>query len=370
MLMRKLTYVCTALFICFSVQAYAQGKAGGKAVRSLVNVPDEYFAFVVGNARVRLPAQLMRLHGDDLLLSAVSAHLYNGVRFRSSAKNDALIVRNLQKFIADFKRFHANGQQIVQAIDSRVFQQNIPYGTYLPKDLHTLYVGEIHDVKGIASEVIRLIRSVKKLYPNRRIYLATEFLPAQEEKPFSLDEALTSPAAVDDRLNGLPRTTSRVLYAALREGIPVVGLEEERAMFQEVMKETQVLPTLQMYEEYAVSLVGMRFRNRAWAKRLRALRAADPDAIIIVYAGAGHLAYNWDFNLPSLVGGKSFVLIYTAPTYLSMNNPLFRYFRESEENIARFHASKTAKLVATWKKKTPFKKLMGSDMTVVLKPQK
>ncbi len=369
--MKKLTCVLAVLSVLLPLDVYAQGKPAGKTIRTLMDVPDEYVTFVVGNARVRLPSQLMRLHGEDLMLSTVLAHLNNnGVSFRSSAKNDALILRNLQKFIANYQKFHANGPQIAAAIESRVFTKNIPYPTYLPKNLHTLYVGEIHDVPGIAREVEKLLVSLKELYPNRRIYLATEFLPAQEEKPFSLEEALTSPAAIQDRLNGFYRPTSRVLNAAVRAGIPVVGLEEEQAIFREVMKETQVLPTLQMYEEYAVSLVGMRFRNRAWAKRLRALRAADPDALIIVYAGAGHLGYNWDFNLPSLVGGKSFVLVYTAPSYLSMNNPLFRYFRESEENIARFHASAKAKLVENWKKQTPFNKILGADMMVIVKPQK
>lgn len=365
--MKRLTCVIAVLSVFLPLQVYAQKKPA-KVIKSLLGVPDEYVSFVVGNAQVKLPAPMMRVHGEDLMISTVLAHLNNsGVSFRSSAKNDALILRNLQKFTFDYKRFHANGLRIEKKIVSRVFPKDIPYENYLPKDLQTLYVGEIHGEPEIPGEVAKLVFSLKNIYPNRHIYLATEFVPAQEKEPFSLQEALTTPEAIRNALNGVQRPAVRVLNAAVRAGIPVVGLEEEQAIFREVLKETRTIPTLQMYEDYAVSLVGMRFRNRAWAKRLRALRAADPDALIVVYAGAGHLSYNWDFNLPSLVGEKSFVLLYTVPSYLSMNNPLFRYFRESEENIAEFHSFPHAKLVESWKKDTSFKKMMGSDMMVIVK---
>ena len=82
---------------------------------------------------------------------------------------------------------------------------------------------------------------------------------------------------------------------------------------QEIVRETSSYPTPEMYEEFATSFEGMRFRNRAWSKYLRALRAAEPDALIVVYAGFGHVGYSEDFYLSSLLGGRSFVVLFTTP---------------------------------------------------------
>ena len=58
-------------------------------------------------------------------------------------------------------------------------------------------------------------------------------------------------------------------------------------------------------------------------------------------------------------------MLFTTPTFLRYNNPLFRYLRETDEICKQFRASKNAKLVERWKKDTPLKKVLGADMTVI-----
>ena len=63
-------------------------------------------------------------------------------------------------------------------------------------------------------------------------------------------------------------------------------------------------------------------------------------------------------------------MLFTTPDFLKYNNPLFRYLREDDTICKQFRSSKNAKLVESWKKATPLKKILGADMTVIMPAQK
>ena len=365
--MKKLL-VCLLLLFGGASQAvlYAQGKAASTLIKTGLRGGSRNAAVTVGNVTLKLPPAVMKQHVEDINNLHVIFELNPAVYKRIAAANNAYIVKSIQHFMRDFTRFNDNTLQIASNIQSQVFTEGIPYRQYLPKDLDMLFIGEVHEIPGLAREVQALIRSLSGRYPGRRIYLATEFLPADESGPFSIKMAVTKPWKISRLLRYARRMSTPVLYEALRMGIPVVGLEEERALFKKVWQETKQFPSQESFEDYAVSFVGMDFRNKSWAKRLRALRQADPDALIVVYAGYGHVAYHRQSNLPGKLREKSFVISYTVPEFLPLNNPLFRYFRESRGICQQFHASPKAKLVASWKKDTPLKKIMGADMAVIL----
>lgn len=325
--------------------------------------------FELGNMRLKLPPAVMKAHGADLMLSHLSLQLDPNLYPAYGPKNDARILRSIQRFIDDYGTFHVKAPEIAANIASRVIKGRVPYRAYLPENAKNLYLGEVHNVPGLAEEVENLVRALPAAYPGRKIYLATEFLPAFENIPFSIENVVTDPREIAQLLEGTPRPSTRVLNAALEAGIPVIGLEPEVAILQELVRETSSYPTPEMYEEFATSVEGVRFRNQAWSKYLRALRAADPDALIVVYGGYGHFAYSRDSNLPSLLGGDSFVVLFTAPEFLPLNNPLFRYLRETPAVREQFRSSPGAKLVENWKKDTRLKKIMGTDMTVILHPR-
>lgn len=368
--MNKTTCVMTSLALLFSAAAYAQVPAkpflSNQARILLRGGANKAGYFELGNMRLKLPPAVMKAHGADLMLSHLSLQLDPNVYPSYGPKNDARILRSIQRFIDDYGTFHIKAPEIAANIASRVIKGRVPYHAYLPQNAQNLYLGEVHNVPGLAAEIENLVRALPEAYPGRKIYLATEFLPAFENIPFSVENAVTDPREIAQLLEGTPRASTRVLNAALEAGIPVIGLEPETAILQEIVRETSSYPTPEMYEEFATSFEGMRFRNRAWSKYLRALRAAEPDALIVVYAGFGHVGYSEDFNLSSLLGGRSFVVLFTTPEFLPLNNPLFRYLRETPDIRGQFRSSPDAKLVEKWKKDTGLKKIMGTDMTVIL----
>ena len=331
---------------------------------------EKCIAFELGNYRVQLPPAVMSAHGIDLWTTHLSSQLDPALYARSSVKNNAHILKSVRRFVRDYERFHIKAADIAGRIESCVLRGEIPYQHYLPQQLQTLYIGEVHEIAGLSDEVADLIRALPSLYPKRSIYLATEFLPAEEQLPAPFSRPITRREELDRLLDGDGRMSSRVLYAAVETGIPVIGLEREQSLLRRIAREIPQTPTWENYEDFAVSFEGMRVRNKMWAQSLRALRNADPDALIVVYAGFGHVGYNKDFNLPSMLGGKSFVVLFTTPEFLSLNNTLFRYFREEAHVRKAFHSSLDAKLVERWTKASPDKKIMGTDLTVILHPQK
>ena len=329
----------------------------------------DYAAFDLGNVRLQIPRAVMAAHGQDLMISHIGLQLDPVVYTNLSNKNNAHILHSLQRFIKDYNFFQTHKDQIATCFESRVFEKNIPYASYLPKEVNTLYIGEVHQVPGLAGEVAKLIRSLPKIYPNRRIYLATEFLPAAERVPFAEGSLVLDKQTINQILMNEYFPTTEVLYAAVATGIAVLGLEPEQAIWQKLHQKTHQQPTEKMYEDFAVSFEGMRWRNHRWAQYLRALRAADPEALIVVYAGFGHVGYHRDFNLPSIILDKSFVILFTTPIYLPLNNPFFRYMREEGVIGAAFRNTKQAKLVKSWRGSTPYNKIIGADMAVILHSQ-
>ena len=369
----KKMWICAVLACVIASVGYAQPYKNLKPILSsaVKKAPASRSAGLnLGNKHIKLPPSVQRVHEFDVNVAYMDMQLNPSIFLPAvSARNNARIFKSLRKFLNDYAQFHENASKIADQLQARVTKGKIPYAAYLPKDLQMLYLGEVHDIPGVAEEVASLLSQLPKLYPNRRIYLATEFLPAYENRPFSLKNAITDPKEIAYLLDGTSRRTSRVLYAAAKHGIPVVGLEEEMGIINEIIRLSNRYPTEEMFEDFVVSFEGIRFRNRAWAKTLRALRAADPEALIVVYAGYGHLGYHRDSNLPALLGGKSFLALFTSTEFLPLNNPLFRYMNESEEILKAFNASPKAKLIESWKKPTRYKKIIGTDMAVILHPQ-
>ena len=329
--------------------------------------------FELGNFHVSIPLKICALYEEDLFYSHFDLELNPAVYHSAAvAANNAHILNSLQQFLKDYKKFYQNSDQIARNIHGRVFMGKIPYAKYLPQNIRTLYIGEVHGIPELTQELRLFVSQLPKSYPNRRIYFLTEFLPAYEHIELTANQLITNKKEVDRLLGNTSRLSTSVIYAALDAGIPVMGLEPEQALANKLRRIAAAAPSDQfhdVYEEYVVSFEGMRFRNRLWAKRIRALQAADPEALIVVYAGFGHLGYHQDFNLPRLLGGKSFVMLFTVPEFLRINNPLFQYMREHPAIVKSFRASDQAKLVESWKGNSPYKKIIGTDMAVILHAQ-
>lgn len=338
----------------------------------------------IGALTVQVPVELQQrypLGVREFTQKARMSELY----FPSiSLVNDGKVARSLQGFADNAARFAKHQNAILSNLQSEVYPGKVPYRQLLPpaENIDYLYIGEVHDQPSVQTEIVQFIKQLPSMYPNRSIYVATEFLPEEpfgEETKFTEDYHRNVPLFfVDqDRLKQvLPQEVAlyQDLSSILADGIPLVGLEPQVRMFEKILVETKHVNESEVwehisdwYDEFSVSEEGMAYRNRIWAEHLAQLRAQDPSALIVVYAGAAHVGYQSVFSLPRLVNRpKQFVTFFTTPSYIPHLNPLFDGLREDPALQRAFGQSRRAKMVTRWKQESPLKKIMGTDLTVIV----
>jgi hypothetical protein len=68
-------------------------------------------------------------------------------------------------------------------------------------------------------------------------------------------------------------------------------------------------------ERLSTSLEGLRIRNKLWLEEIRKQRAAHPNALFIIHAGAGHTNMGDSFSIAREAEGNNFVMeIYASGT--------------------------------------------------------
>lgn len=283
-----------------------------------------------------------------------------------SRQNDARIFSALRDFAEQAVRFETDFPRITSQIKNYIFTNEIPYARFLPKDLDVLYIGEVHGETRVQKEIVSLVRQLPSIYPGRTIYLAAEGVPTLEEWTAEENLILTLDELADRIDLAAPIKSIQVVTAALDAQIPLYGLEDEVALILASRPPKQKLPTLQQYDNYAVSLEGMNFRNRLFARKIRELQVYDPGALIVVYGGIDHMAYHSPSSLPSMIKGKSFVVQVTIPSQLGVSNPLFAHMILDEPLYQQFHSSPDAKVLESWKSPTSYNRLLGNDLTVIV----
>ena len=357
-MIKKLLTILFILSMCNG--AFAGGslvKGGKKAVQT----------FTLGNTHIKLPPKMVQMYHFDLQTRFFDYQI-NAARYPVlSARNDARMLSGIIGFKADLAAFKKHSQQIAENIDSEVIEGKVDYKKFLPQDIDYLYIGELHKETRIQQEISQIVRDLPKIYPNRTIYLATEMVPAKEVPWDDLSILPYSKKAMLSLLEGAEEyNSSWVIQAALDENIPVVGLEPQIAIMNEALVDGKDFLSQEDFNDYASSLEGMHFRNNYWAGVIKELRRRDPSALVVVYAGIDHVAYHNPSALPTLVGGKSFVVQVLIPKYLRTVNPLFRHFKESDVILKQFFSSDNAKLVNSWVVSQKFNLLLGNDLSIIV----
>lgn len=339
----------------------------------------------IGMLSVRVPVEMQQKYPLVLREATQKARLSAHYFPSTALANDAKIAQNLMRLTEHTARFEQQKNVILSNLQSNVFQGKIPYKNFLPasKDIDYLYIGEVHDKPRVQQEIISLITQLPAIYPDRNIYVATEFLP---EEPFS--EVSIESCALDrtlplhiissqKQLSKLLKEeylVSNDLRAILDAGMPLVGLEPQLRIVDKLYQETRHIKQQivedainEWYGRFSVSEEGMAYRNKIWAQHLAQLRAKDPSALIVVYAGAAHVGYQSDFSVPWLIPQqKQFVVFVTPSDYVRYLNPLFDGLQEEPALQEDFRKNANAKMVTFWKQKTPLKKIMGADLSVIV----
>ena len=150
-----------------------------------------------------------------------------------------------------------------------------------------LLLGERHGFPEITNSIATFILSLRLKYPDREIFLLTEFLP--ENKHWA-------PSGPEDLFDN----KQPVWSAAKTMDIPIIGLEP-----QYVMDLPDV--TLQCTDCFGGSreqaawatIEGIRLRNERWLRVIHNFRKQHPDALFVIYGGGGHMRYSEPYSLGS-----------------------------------------------------------------------
>ncbi len=227
----------------------------------------------------------------------------------------------------------------------------LPPYSQLIKGQNTIFIAEDinHETTSAINHAANIIRIIRKENPQARILLASEFLNwLGDEAPGLLkkagektnlyisegympvfraaDQANIDQLALDDFIWTTQDNISIVkignfaVYASLEDQVPSLNLEQDKL-------EDLVLSSMQLI---SVSPWGVRERNRQWARRINALRPFYD--IIIVHAGAGHLATTYSMDLAPMLHVADYLLISLLPMEQLPENK--KIFYENRSNIA------------------------------------
>ena len=359
-------FILFLILLCPVVVLAQPGKAAKRLLPAALKPrPAEMTAFTAGNMKINLSYSMLKNHGADLIRTHLDRKLEPAVYKHLAAQNDRRMLLSLQRLAKNREIFFKNKNKIAASRQVHAAKGKISYASYLPKDLKTLYIGEWHNIPGVEEEVESLLRQLPNIYPGRRIYLATEFLPSNDWNASVKQKLITTPG----QLVLLSRYRTNVFCTALEAGMTLVPLEDLNRMLGILWSEMNSFPTETIGQKFSISFEGVHLRNQIWMDTLRELRRMDPEALIVVYAGFGHVSYHADSNLPHWLGGSSFVMSFVQPKHLVYDNPFARYLPMPANVLAKFNASPDVKLVESWKTRA-YKKILGADLTVILPSQK
>lgn len=198
-----------------------------------------------------------------------------------------------------------------------------------------IMLGELHHSPYVQNAVGRLVTKLQWQNPGRRIVLFTEFINLPPVDPGSRNTVATYYRRAADaplrqvRVDGWQDASKTLPYATetfsdlLRRGTEIYPLEDptQKAVFDNEL----------MIEEDN-SLFYLTQRNKVWARVIEAkmaeVRRTDPDALFIVYAGAGHTSWLTPFSIPKFFASENPVVAEVTENTPSPYNALYPVWGE------------------------------------------
>ncbi len=206
-------------------------------------------------------------------------------------------------FVQEMKRLEQHVWPQIEANMKRLEQaaQNTPQpadplryvAQHLPLSVNTLFVGEMHGFGENSQAVHKLLVNLRQAQPNRPIILFTEFLPEYFRWKGKIPWKYNSKNFLRYFwASGFDLEYKRTLWEAAREiNITTVGLEPYQACLTDDAKLKVDFPYKED-ERFNASLIGLQYRNEKFLEVLRAYRELNPNALFVVYTGAGHVEYH------------------------------------------------------------------------------
>ncbi len=166
----------------------------------------------------------------------------------------------------------------------------------IPADTQYLLLGEVHK-SSLRPSIQQFMKELRTRFADRPIIFLAEFL--QEGHSSELD----FPEIYHD---GRFVSYQPIFDEAKANGISVFGLEPQvvhKYWFFFVAKDNSVHPLW-------ASWFGVKLRNELWLKTIEKYRSENPNALIVIHGGSGHLAYTEPFSIGSELKKR-------APTFMA-----------------------------------------------------
>lgn len=345
----------------------------------------------LGNSYLELPplVQNYMVH----ILKIENRFLENTSRYfpEYRAINENLARHLLSFKIKNLEAVNQNLGQFYSSVSYGVVTGNIDYASYFPREhLDYVFIGETHDTPLVGEEVLRVLCMLQEREPSRKIYFATEILSNTVED--RRDRLMTDlpllhvVRSVEDPVFKVlnRRKNERAKYAwylekLLAQGVDLVGLEPSRMMVREFFKQSfpEGIKEESLWIDFWGSDHGMSLRNKKWKEILLQLREQDPDALIVVHGGNGHISWDELGSIGRSLPGKSFTLSFIGVGKQWVLPPIVMSMRVGPVIEEQFNNSENAKLLFTLKPvdetvgrteevRQLFKNTMGSDMLVLV----
>lgn len=206
------------------------------------------------------------------------------------------------KRLSDYHRFQqiVSDTQQLRNLQIRTVS-NVPFSKLIPADAGLIYIGEDHTNYTVFEQTKKILRAVRKANPHRAIYFVSESV--NQTAPFMGGADRWEQIA--PHINGNPASEELVEKAVVEHQMKVVGLENPAQSEETIRMLVQArVPPQQMHTLYAIKSSSFNYlfrRNSDWAKIIKRVRAQDPDGLIIVHAGSGHLFYSAALSVPAMV---------------------------------------------------------------------
>lgn len=199
------------------------------------------------------------------------------------AANNRAIATLWKQRTALFKALKARENDfLTQKVSEPTTNPFIQMAEQIGPEIKQVMLGEIHDYVWLQPGIGTFLEALRAKYPNRKMVLATEFLPRGKKNMLPAREWMSK---ANPEYEDLFKTATRL-------GIRIKGLESSYVFYHTPPQ--MEIPGVTPEEEVNMwsTPEGMRVRNVDWAKAIAEYRQEEPDALFIVYAGADHLDYS------------------------------------------------------------------------------
>ena len=327
------------------------------------------FSVAVGNYHVSMPRVARKVASAELLQEYFQAgHISTQQLPHLALQNDKQTWYAIQNFVEQANVFQHEFPKIAERVQLNLTSGAYNYMQHLPQHPGIIYLGEEHDEANVDKEVVTFIRQLSQQYPEKQIYVATEFLSFNSQIPLQ-ENIITSLEDFERYWDREKWVTDEQVLVQLLDypNVRLIGMENSNVLERDFHLSDRKL-TREEYDEILITCSGMERRNRLFSRTLTQLQQYAPDALIVAHGGFAHFSLHDPNSVPYLVPGKNFVIQLITPGSMALANPLTYSLSVDEPSLQMFDASPDAKIIARWKTPSPdYRRLLGNDLSIIVR---